>query len=173
METTPAHEPTPVPTDVNEYRRFRAVALSADGWRQNKIAQALGVTEGAVSQWLKRARQAGLQALRKRKAAGPTPRLTPQQKAQIPDLLARGAPAFGFRGEVWTNARVAAVIQQEFGVCYHPAHMSRLLQACRWSRQKPIQRATQRNEEAIRRWKEERWPALKKSVSKRSERRSS
>ena len=54
------------------------------------------------------------------------------------------------------------VIYGEFGVRYHPAHVSRLLKKLRLTLQKPIRRADQRDEEAIRRWKEERWPKLKK-----------
>jgi transposase len=50
-----------------------------------------------------------------------------------------------------------------FGVRYHPDHVSRLLRQAGWSVQRPIQRATQRDEEAIRRWQEERWPAIKKN----------
>ena len=80
----------------------------------------------------------------------------------MPELLAGGAKAYGFRGEVWTCARVAEVIRKEFGVSYHPAHVSRLLKALSLSLQKPTRRADQRDEEAIRHWKEERWPELKK-----------
>jgi hypothetical protein len=34
-----------------------------------------------------------------------------------------------FRGELWTCARIALVIKEEFGVVYHKAHVSRLLKA--------------------------------------------
>ncbi len=85
------------------------------------------------------------------------------ERAKLPELLAEGAPAYGFRGEVWTCARVAEMIRKEFGVSYHPAHVSRLVRALGLSPQKPpVRRATQRDEEAIRRWKEERWPELEK-----------
>ncbi len=80
----------------------------------------------------------------------------------MPQLLERGAPAYGFRGEVWTCSRVAEVIGREYGVRYHPAHVSRLLKTLGLSVQKPVKRARQRDEEAIRRWKEERWPELKR-----------
>ncbi|MBI3977003.1 MAG: IS630 family transposase [Chloroflexi bacterium] len=51
-----------------------------------------------------------------------------------------------------------------FGVHSHPAHISRLLRSINWSLQKPITKATQRDEEAIRRWSEERWPMLRKKA---------
>ena len=124
------------------------------------IAAALGVTPGAVSQWLKRATEGGIAALRTRLRPGRTPKLTAEQRARIPDLLARGAEAYGFVGDVWTTPRVAAVIEREFGVRYHPAHVSRLLRAVGWSVQQPIRRATQRDEAAIAAWYAERWPAL-------------
>src|SRR5690348_11300030 len=130
-------ERTP-PQDWREYRRLRAWDLAQQGWKQRQIARALGVTEGAVSQWLKRARAEGRAALRRHPPPGPAPRLTPEQRAQIPALLARGAEAFGFRGDVWTTKRVAAVIARAFGVRYHPAHVSRLLRALHWSPQQPI-----------------------------------
>jgi transposase len=77
--------------------------------------------------------------------------------------VAKGAQAHGFRGEVWTCERVAELIRREFGVSYHPAHVSRLLKKkLRSSLQKPERRADQRDEEAIDNWKEKKWPALKK-----------
>jgi transposase len=155
------------PHDWKEYRRLRAWDLAQQGWKQGAIAQALGVTEGAVSQWLKRARTEGKAALHRHPAPGATPKLTPDQRVQLPDLLARGAEASGFRGDVWTTKRVAAVIERTFGVRYHPAHVSRLLRAINWSPQQPIERATQRKEEAIQAWYEDRWPALKRGPDER------
>ncbi len=150
-------------TDWREGRRLRAFELKQQGWNQREIARALGVTEGAVSQWMQRAREeGGVEALKKRTSPGAPPRLSEQQRAQLKELLARGAPAHGFRGDVWTCARVAKVIRKEFGVSYHPAHVSRLVRALGLSLQKPVRRAIQRDEEAIGHWKEERWPELKK-----------
>jgi len=154
----------PEPQDWREARRRRAWELKQDGWSQAKIAAALGVTPGAVSQWMKRVAEGGVAALRRRVAPGPRPKLTAAQRARLPELLARGAEAFGFAGEVWTTKRVAMVIEREFGVRYHPAHVSRLLRAVGWSAQKPVTRATQRDEAAIEAWYHERWPALRKKA---------
>jgi transposase len=161
----------PTPHDWKEGRRLRAWALARDGWKQRDIAAALGVTEGAVSQWLKRGRAGGVEALRRRPPPGAPPGAPPKlardRLARVPALLARGAAAFGFRGDVWTCPRIAAVIEATFGVRYTAAHISRLARALEWTPQRPIQRATQRDEAAIRRWWEERWPALKKGRPKK------
>jgi transposase len=150
------------PTNWREGRRLRAWELSQQGWRPQRIAEALGVTPGAVSQWLKRAREGGASALRERKPPGKAARLTPAQQAQAPELLRRGAPAFGFAGERWTQKRVRAVLQREFGVTYHPSHISRLLARWGWSRQRPARRARQRDEAAIQTFREATFPALEK-----------
>jgi transposase len=148
--------------DWREGRRLRALELKEQGWSQRAIAEALGVTEGAVSQWMKRVRLEGVRGLYRRLAPGPTPKLNAEQRAQLPDLLARGAEAHGFRGDVWTRERVALVIRQAFGIEVSLPTVGRLLRECGWSLQKPARRAKQRDEEAIRVWKEERWPEVKK-----------
>jgi transposase len=151
------------PVDWREGRRLRAWDLHQQGWTQSRIAEALGVTQGAVSQWLKRAREGGgSNALRRHPPPGRRPALTTDQQGQIPALLARGAEAYDFRGDIWTTSRVAAVLKRVFGVRYHPAHVSRLLRRLGLSVQKPITRASQRNEAAIQAWLEERLPAIKK-----------
>jgi transposase len=113
--------------DWREARRERAWELQQKGWKQKDIAEALGVSAGAVSQWLKRARENGPEALRRQPRPGALPRLTAGQLAHLLDLLKRGAEAFGFQGDVWTQPRVVTLIQAEFGVTYHPAHVGRLL----------------------------------------------
>ena len=117
-----------------------------------------------MSQWLKRGRAGGVEALNAHPPTGVKPRLSAEQKAQIPALLAKGAEAYGFRGDVWTAKRVAEVIARTFGVRYHRDHVGRLLREAGWSRQQPIERATQRDEAEILQWSEERWPAIKKTV---------
>ena len=157
-----APQGTIAPADYREFRRLRAWQLKQQGWKHSAIAAALGVTEGAVSQWLKRARTGGAEALRWRKATGPKPRLSAEQRMQIPELLDGGAEAYGFEGNFWTTKRITAVVQQAFGVRYHRGHISKLVRALGLSLQKPQRRATQRDEEAIARWHTERWPAIQK-----------
>ncbi|GHO62953.1 hypothetical protein KSC_018450 [Ktedonobacter sp. SOSP1-52] len=116
-----------------------------------------------MSQWMKRGREGGEEALKAHPSKGTSPRLTVDELAQIPELLAKGAPAYRFRGDVWTAKRVAKVIEKTFGVHYSRDHIGRLIHKAGWSRQKAIERASQRNESAIQLWQQERWPALKKA----------
>jgi transposase len=157
------------PTDYREGRRRRAWELKQQGWTQKAIAAALGVTEGAVSQWMKHGTEGGEDALARQPPPGAPPRLTDAQRKHLPELLAKGAQAYGFLGDVWTQRRVQQVIAQTFGVTYHRDYVGVLLKAIGWSVQKPIERATQRDEAAIERWKTEEWPAIKKGLKQKDE----
>ena len=85
----------PPKADWREERRKRAWALKHKGWPQKEMATALGVSEGAVSegavsQWLRRAREGGgVEALTRRPPPGMTPRRSAEQRAQLLALLAR------------------------------------------------------------------------------------
>jgi transposase len=148
--------------DGREGRRLRAWELKEQGWSQQRIAAALGVTESAVSQWCARARAEGVRGLLHRSPPGAVPRLSLEQRAHIPALLQRSPAEYGFAGEVWTGKRVAVLLWEEFGVRYHPAHLSRLLRSVGCRLRKPRRRASQRNEAAIAAWRAERWPALQR-----------
>jgi transposase len=165
MSTSPSDRPL----SWAEGRRRRAWELHQAGWPHTRIATALGVSQAAVSQWLQRAATGGVDALRAHPAPGPTPLLTADQLAALVALLEQGAEACGFQGAVWTRRRVADLIQEQFGVRYHPTHVGRLLRRLGWTPQRPIVRATQRDEAAIAAWYAERWPTLKKSASEKAE----
>ena len=143
--------------------------LKEQGWSRQDIAEALGVSPVSVSRWFARVRQSGPEALRAHPSPGHPPKLSAAQRRLIPEFLWHGAEAYGFRGEVWTCARIARVIEEEFGVRYHKGHVSRLLKELGWTPQVPIRRALQRDEDAIERWRREVWPELRRRA--RRERR--
>lgn len=151
-------------TDWREGRRLRAWELKEKGFSQKQIADVLGLSKGAVSQWMRRGREDGLEGLKRRVACGASPRLTDEQSNELAELLATfDAEDYGFTGKAWSCARVAKLILWQFGVSYHPAHVSRVLRSLGFSCQKPARRANQRDETAIEHWSKVRWPELKKS----------
>jgi transposase len=154
-------------------RRLQAWHRKQRGWSPRQIAEALGGSAGAVSQWVTRAGGGGPEALRRRPPPGAPRRLPPDQLARLPGLVHRGPAAYGFRGELWTRTRIAAVIRLAFGVSYHPRHVGCLCQAVRWTPQKPARRARQRDEAAIAQWRDETWPAIKRGQRPTSKRSSS
>jgi transposase len=125
----------------------------------------VGAAVSAVWRWREAVRERGSAGLAAKPVPGRPRKLTPRQRERLPRLLARGARAFGYRNDLWTTKRVAAVIARELKVEYHPAHVSRVLAECGWTCQKPERRAMERDEGAIERWKRYRWVAIKKKRS--------
>lgn len=150
----------PKPHDWREWRRLRAWDLVRHGWDQRAVAEALNVSMRSVSDWVERARHGGRSVLHAHSRPGCPAKLSPDQKRLIPELLWHGPEAYGFRGEFWNCHRVALVLEEEFGVEYHPGHVSRILKELKWTPQIPITRALQRDETEIRRWQHEVWPEL-------------
>ena len=151
--------------DWREWRRFQALRLARRGWKHRNIAEALGITESSVSQWLAKVEQRGAKALLSQPHGG-HPKLTPEQVALIPDFLWHGAEAYGFPGNLWNCVRIAKVIHREFGVRYNRHHISRLLKKLGWTPQVPILRAIQRDEKKIAHWRKEVWPELRERARK-------
>ncbi len=134
--------------------------LNRRGWYQCDIAEALDVSEEAVSRWLARARDGGPDALRRATGAGsiaPTHTGPTRVDPGIPLARAGGVrlPRSGL-----DLHRIAKVIEWEFGARYHKDHVGRLLKALHWTPQEPIKRAIQRDDAAIQRWRDAAWPQL-------------
>src|SRR5258708_18684330 len=129
--------------DGREGRRRRAWERKHAGWKQTQLAAAVSVTSGAVSQWLTRARVDGVEeGLRAPPASGRPSQLTPDQRAQLPAVLDRGAAADGLRGQGWRCQRGGAVIRPAFGVPSDPSPGGRLVQTLGSSVPRPLARAS-------------------------------
>src|SRR5579859_6966541 len=98
--------------DWQEKRRERAYELAQQGWQQKDIAEALGVSRGAVSKWLTKARDSGAEGLKSHPAPGGPSKLSTEQMARLPEILGQGAEAYGYRGARWTRARIRQVIEE-------------------------------------------------------------
>jgi hypothetical protein len=80
-------------------------------------------------------------------------------------IVRKGPRVAGFATELWTLPRWVKVIRDRFGVTYHFSHVGRLLKKLGFTRQKPAFRATQRDEQAIARWRSHDWPRIKKRLA--------
>ena len=149
-------------SDWREWRRLRALPLKQQGWSQRDIGDALGVSEETVSRGLARARDGGPEALLARSSPGHPPKPSSAQKRLVPGSLGHGPEAYGSRGDVGTRARVARVIEEEFGVPYPKDQVARPLKEPRWAPQVPIKRALPRDAEAIERGRDAVGPELRR-----------
>lgn len=145
-----------------EARRRRAIVELGKGLMVTQVAERIGCSHSAVIAWRDAVRKKGEKGLAAKPAPGRPPKLTARQRARLPKLLLRGAEAWGYPTALWTTKRVASVIEREFKVKLHRAHVGRVLSDLGWSCQKPERRALQRDEKAIEHWKRYRWREIKK-----------
>ncbi len=159
--------------DGLEQRRLEAARLLKRGLSQAEVARQLGVHRQSVYRWAKAMAESGRSGLKKAGRAGRKPLLDTKDLRQLERILKRGPEALEYDTQLWSSGLVAEVIEDKFGVEYHPGHVWRILRQLGWSVQRPAGRALERDEEAIRRWKRRRWPVLKKTPRNKGARSSS
>lgn len=99
-----------------EMRRMIAARMLQQGKGIREVSRSVGVSAASVSRWNKVLQDQGSEALRAKPHPGKPPRLTPEQKERLAEILRQGAKAAGFPTELWTLRRVAQVIERE-SVC--------------------------------------------------------
>jgi len=151
-----------------EQRRLRAARLLQKGVPQSEVARQVGAHRQSVSRWAQQLEAAGVSGLKKAGRAGRKPRLSKEDLRKIERGLKRGPEALGYETSLWTSWRVAHLIEEECGVGYHASQAWRILRQLGWSCQRPTGRALERDEEKIRRWKQKRWPEIKKKPRKKA-----
>lgn len=147
-----------------ERRRRRGVGLLLTGHGVREVARMVGVTPGAVVAWRKCYEKKGEAGLTAKPHPGRKAKLSVAQRKKLVRLLKKGPGAHGYKTNLWTLPRVAAVIHKQFGVRYDPSHVWRILNALGWSAQKPERRARERDEDRIEHWRKKDWPRIKKSA---------
>ncbi len=143
-------------------QRTEAAHLLAQGYSQARLARHLGVSRQCASRWFAAWQDGGADALQTIRQPGPRARLTQQQREQIATELLKGPEAHGYATPLWTLERIGELIERQTGVGYHPGHVWHLMRGMNWSCHKPERRAKERDEDAIARWLDEEWPALKR-----------
>jgi transposase len=156
---------TPGTAAEREFLRKRAVEAVQEGLSPSTAARAFGVHRVTVQRWLRQARVPdGLDAKPVRRASA----LSDDQLRALEALLLQGASKHGWPNDLWTAARVQAVILRHFGIDFHPEYVRKLLKRrLGWTSQKPQTKAKERDEDEIRRWKEQEFPRIARQARER------
>jgi transposase len=147
---------------LEEMRRM-AVQRVREGERPAAVMASLGLHRTVIYKWLKAAagRGRGLRALRSTPATGRPRTLTPAQEHQVFRWVnGRDPRQYGLDFGLWTRRIVALLIERKFGVRLGVTAVGALLAKLGLTPQKPLQRAYQRDPQAIERWQREIYPAL-------------
>ncbi len=147
---------------AQEELRFRALAMVRSGLTQLAVAGLLDVSRTAVGNWCRRAEAEGDGALAKRKRGNPQgPRLTGTQAATICNIIRDNCPdQVKLPFALWTREAIQRLIADKFDVHLALRTISDYLARWGFTAQKPVVRAYERNDAAIRRWLEQEYPAI-------------
>lgn len=149
-------------SDLDTWRRARAVLSYIEGVSVIQIAEQLSVARGSINQWLRWFETIGTDGLRPRKAPGAAPRLSLEQRSQLVELIESGPQSCGFTSGLWTGPMIGDLIFERFQVRYHHQHVPRLLHQLGFSVQRPRKRLARADLEAQNTWVRERFPDIKK-----------
>jgi len=143
--------------------RLMAIERVREGEPAAKVIEAYGFNRTTIYKWLKATLQPGLgiRALRSTKATGRPRTLTPRQEGHIFRWInGRDPRQYGLDFGLWTRAVVAELIEKKFGVKLGLTAIGELLARQGLTPQKPLQRAYQRDPDAIEKWQRETFPAI-------------
>jgi transposase len=145
-----------------EIRREIAANMLEKGMGIREVARIVKASPSTVLGWKRVLEERGREGLKPKPPKTPERRLAAEQKAQLEEVLLKGARVAGYPTELWTLRRITEVIEKEFGVKYHPGHVWKIMKEMGWSAQKPERRARERDENAIKEWRTTDWERIKK-----------
>ena len=143
--------------------RLMAVERVRDGERPSSVIASFGFNRTTIYRWLDAAAKPGIGmwGLRSRPATGRPRSLTPRQEQQVFRWInGRDPRQYGLDFGLWTRSVVASLIEQQFRIRLGLTAVGELLAKLGLTPQKPLQRAYQRDPEAIETWRRERFPAI-------------
>lgn len=118
-------------------RRMLAIANALDGMSRAEAARAAGMDRQALRDWVVRYNAHGLDGLYDRWGNGRPPRLTPDEQAELLQIVLAGSDPEATGISAFTREDFVAICEQRFGKTFHPSSMSRVLRRLGLSRQKP------------------------------------
>ena len=143
--------------------RLMAVERVGSGEPASAVIASYGFNRTTIYKWIKVASLpgAGPKALQARPVTGRPRSLTPRQEQQVFRWVnGRDPRQYGLDFGLWTRSVVADLIAQKFYVRLGLTAVGELLAKLGLTPQKPLQRACQRDPEAIEKWRREMFPSI-------------
>ena len=148
---------------TKETIRLMAVERIREGEEVAAVMASYGLCRTTGYKWLAKAngRGRGLRTLKARKGSGRKSKLTRRQKSQVFRWVNGKNPLqYGFDFALWTREAVRELILQKFQIRLSVTSIGSLLAELKLTPQKPLQRAYQRDPEAILRWRQDTFPSI-------------
>ena len=150
-------------TEEQALIRRLAVQRVFDGERPCDITEAYGLSAKVIFKWIKKAKDTGLDSLAPLPRSGRSRTLTDKEEKEVRNWVIGNDPRqYGFDFGLWTRKIVADLIEDRLGVLLSINSVGRLLHRQGLTPQKPLRRAYERDEEAVKQWVSDVYPRVKK-----------
>lgn len=150
----------------SQYRvaiRLHAIILSIEKKTSGDIANVLKVNRTNVPVWIHDWNTYGTEGLLEGHRSGRQSKLTDEDKDNLSDILESGPVAYGLNTGVWSSKIITQIIEEEFGIGYHPGHVRKLLKEIGFSVQRPTYKLVNADEKKKNKWIRYTYPNLKKT----------
>jgi len=146
--------------------RTRGITAVQNGESPELVAKALCISRTTIYDWLALYRSGGWDALRAGKRGGRKPKLDGKMLKWVYATVTMGNPLqFKFAFALWTRQMIATLIHKKYGIKLSKTSVGRLLDQLGLTAQRPLWRAYQQNPEAVDKWLEEEFPAIKRAAA--------
>jgi transposase len=115
-------------------RRMLALALVLEGASHEESAQHAVMDRQTLWDWVHRYNEEGPPGLHDRRRAGPKPRLTPEQEAELAAVVERGPDPERDGVVRWRRVNLQALIRDRFEVHLHERSVGKLLRRLGFAR---------------------------------------
>src|ERR1019366_4173005 len=151
--------------DAQEALRLRAIKMVLDdGKTRTEVAKLIGVSRYSVNCWVAKYQEGGKIAVSKKKRGRRSldmKLLQPHQCAIIVNLITDRCPdQLKLPFMLWTREAVGMLIEQRFGIKMAVRSVGNYLKRWGFTPQKPLKRAYERQDKAVKIWLDETYPKI-------------
>lgn len=154
----------------NEYRvatRIHAIILSIEGNTSGEIATLLKANRTNIPVWINNWNDYGQNGLLEGHRSGRKSELSVENEEALHDIIESSPVAYGLNTGVWTSKIITGVIEDEFGVVFHPGHVRKILKKMGFSVQRPRYKLAKAEEAKKNKWIRYTYPNLKKTPKRK------
>lgn len=156
----------------NQYRvatRIHAIILSLEKHTSGNIANILKVNRTKIPVWINNWNLYGQDSLLEGHRSGRCSQLNEDTIDQLKDIIESGPVAYGLNTGVWTSPIIKEIVENEFGISYHPGHIRKLMKKIGFSFQRPTYKLINADPRKRNKWIRYTYPNLKKTLMQKKQ----
>lgn len=146
--------------NLRNVTKLQAILAVTNGFSCDEIAAVINYSVEMVRDWVNEYLRKGLRFLQNKKSPGRPPKLSPEQKLKLKEMITNGPLLAGFDGGCWRAPMIQHLIEKKFGVKIAVKYLPEFLNSIGLSYQKAKFSADHKSPEKRSEWLNEIWPQI-------------